>query len=620
MRAAQQDPVCYRVGDLVVDTGTRQVSRDRHRLEMPPLSFDLLVALVRSAPNALTNDQLMSQVWSGRVVNDETVSKRVELVREALGDDSRESRYIALVRGHGYRLTAPVECLDSPQGTTPAWFSGRRIGLAIGMVAAMLLAGIGLMTITHRDAAPPVDTEARRPARIRSLAVLPLENLSGQGEQEYLAAGMHDALITDLARASALKVISRTSTLPYHRSGKPLPQIARELGVEMVMEGSVFRAGNRVRITLQLINADDSHIWADSYEGDLRSVLQLQSQVARAVAEAVSITLTPLEQSHMSSSRRQVNPEAYDLYLKGSYYLDRMTPEGNEAGLALLHKATQIDPADPMPYARLASAYNRIGHAPGAAKSAYSRGTSAALKALALDDDIAEAHLALAENKLYFLWDWEEADASFTRTLQINPSIAEAHAQYAWLHLIYGRADRAMAAAKLAMELDPRQPLWISWYGWICLLLGEYESAVSAQLAALEIDPDFPVAHFQLGQAYSMLGRHEEALRASRKAAERNPKWSWGVGQSHALAGHHAEARAFAGNLAQQQHPDPWGMAEIYVALGDKDAALTWLETGYEMRRDWMPWVEANIFFKPLFDEPRFKEIVRRLNLPAKTG
>ncbi len=623
MPNSPSDAARYRVGDLIVDVGTREVTRADKGLSLPRLSFELLLALVRNAPNVLSNEELMAQVWPGRIVNDETVAKRVELVREALGDDSRQPRYVALVRGHGYRIAAPVERLDTAPVDAPSPGSTHerasassipRWALIAALAAAVIFAGAFVLTNNSKepDYAPTV---ALVPTHKMSIAVLPLENLSHDREQDYVAAGMHEALITDLSKAGALKVISRTSTLPYRDSGKSLQQIAEELGVDLVMEGSVLRDGNRIRVTVQLLDANDAHLWAETYEREVRDVLRMQSELAQAVAQAVDITLTPFERQRMNV-RRDVNPETYELYLKGAYYLSQWTQEGNEKGIAFLHRATRIDPSDPLPFAKLALAYSRIGHAPGAAKSAFPRSTAAALQALGLDDGIAEAHLALAENNLYFHWDWEAAEASLNRALEINPSLAEAHAHYAWLHVIHGRLTRALEEMNLAIELDPQEPTWVAWHGWISNWCGRHEAAVEQLNKALAMDPEQTVANFVLGQAYAALGRHEEAAAAFAKAAAKSPKWAWGLAQGHALAGNHAEAREFALKLAREENADPWALAEIYVALGDHDAALTWLEKGYEVRRDWMPWMESNSFFRPLRDEPRFKEIVRRLNLP----
>lgn len=394
-----------------------------------------------------------------------------------------------------------------------------------------------------------------------------------------------------------------------------MQQIARELGVELVMEGSVIRDGDRLRLTVQLIDASDTHLWAQSYDRDVRDVLRMQSELAQSVARAIDVALTPAEQARLSTDRI-VNPQTYELYLKGAYYLNQWTHEGNEKGIALLHRATRIDPSDPLPYAKLALAYSRIGHAPGAAKSAFPRSTAAALQALGLDDGIAEAHLALAENSLYFHWDWDAAESSLRKALEINPSLADAHAHYAWLHVLHGRLDRALEEMELAIELDPQESTWVAWHGWISNWCGRHEAAIAQLQKALAMDPEGVVPNFVLGQAYAALGRHDDAAAAFKKAADRSPRWAWGLAQGQALAGRHAEARTYAAGLEQEEDADPWALAEIYVALGEHDRALTWLEKGYEIRRDWMPWMESNAFFQPLRGHERFKEIVRRLNLP----
>jgi TolB-like protein/DNA-binding winged helix-turn-helix (wHTH) protein/Tfp pilus assembly protein PilF len=627
MSGTQTQSVGYRVGDVFIDLGTRQVVRAGVPLAMPPLSFDLFVALAQRAPDAMSSAELMERVWSGRIVNDETVAKRVELVREALGDDSRESRYIALVRGHGYRITAPVEPLsqreNTPLGTVvaePASSSARAPRTRAWWLAGVALLAAAAWLMWPREKESPASSAAlssitaRAPSRV-ALAVLPLADLSDQQQGGYFADGMHDALIADLSMASGIKVISRTSTLPYRDSGKRLTEIARELDVDLIMEGSVLRAGDRVRITVQLLAADDSHVWAQHYEGDLRDVLELQSQVARAVAEAVKVKLSPLEATLLSRSR-PVNAASYELYLRGSHILDERRPGSFEEGIALLQRAIELDPSDPLPYARMARAYTALGHSPGAIKTAFPRGTALALQALGLDPDLADAHLALGEAQLYFHWDWEAAEASLRRAIELSPNLASAHAHYSWLHLIHDRFDLAMEESRRAMELDPRQVNWPTWHGWLHLWVGNFEEAIRMEKAALAINPDYPAANFVLGQAHAWLGQHEQAMQAFEKAAAVNPRWKWGVAQGLALAGRTKEARARAQELEAEEFPDQWGLAEVYLALGERDRALDWLEAGYEARRDWMPWMKHNHSFRSLKDEPRFREIVRRLNYP----
>lgn len=616
----------YRMADIYIDVGTRQVRRGGAVLPFPGLSFDLLLALVRRAPNVVASGDLMAEVWAGRVVNDETVAKRVELVRAALGDDSRQARYITVVRGHGYRVIAPVEAAadGEPHATatappdTPRTSAPTPVRRAVPyVIAAVLAAGaLAIWTQWPRGAAPPA-AAARKPLPARpALAVLPLANLSAADASEYFADGMHDALIADLSKASGIKVISRTSTLPYRDSGKSLSAIAQELGVDLVMEGSVLRADDRVRITLQLLAADDTHVWAEHYEGDLRDVLALQGNVARAVAEAVQVKLSPPESERLSA-QQPVNVESYELYLEGSKLIESAAPGDFEAGIALLTRASEIDAASALPYARLALAYARRAHAPGAAKSGYPRATAYALQAIGLDPNLVDAHGALAEMRLYFHWDWTGAEESFRKVFELTPSFAPAHAHYGWLRVLYGDYDGAISELKLATELDPHDAVWPSWLAWVQMFDGDYLAAEKNLLAVVKRHPGAPVGWHVLGQTYLRLGRTDEALEAFQHAANASKFWSWGVGQGLAFAGRIDEARAVAKELEQVAAPDAWGLAEIYCATGDLDKAAYWIEQGYEVRRDWMPWIMANTFYAPLHDHPKFREIVRRLDLPG---
>ena len=613
-------PTGYRMADISIDVGTRQVRRGETVLQLPGLTFDLLLALVRRAPNVVTSGELMNEVWAGRVVNDETVAKRVELVRAALGDDSREARYIAVVRGRGYRVIAAVEAADersavaSQTVTMVAPQRSRRV-LPIALAALLFVAAAGAWWLWPRDATQPAAYASAQNASRPSLAVLPLDNLSSGESGVYFADGMHDALIADLSRASGIKVISRTSTLPYRDSGKSLAVIARELGVDLVMEGSVLRADDRVRITVQLLDASDSHLWAEHYEGDLRDVLKLQSDVARAVAQAVKVKLSPLEDSRLSG-QRPVNVESYELYLEGRELIESPQPDGFDAGVALLTRAVEIDPTSALPYARLAVAYADRAHDPGAAKSQYPRATAYALQAVGLDENLADAHGALAEMRLYFHWDWPGAEASFRKVFELAPSLAPAHGHYAWLRVLHDDFPGAMAELRLASELDPNRPLWPSWLAWVQLLDGDFASAEKQLRVVLQKHPKFPVAWHVLGQTLLRLNRIEDAIEAFTKAGEVSPNWSWGLAQGLAFAGRIDEAQALAQELEAREFPDAWALTEVYCAIGDLDRAIHWVEQGYEMRRDWMPWIKANTFNEPLYNDKRFQEILRRMDLP----
>jgi len=455
------------------------------------------------------------------------------------------------------------------------------------------------------------------PGRIKSLAVLPLENLSGDPEQEYFADGMTEALIANLGKIGALQVRSRTSVMQYKDVKKLLPEIARELNVDAVVEGSVVRVAEQVRITAQLIHAPtDTHLWVDSYERDMGDVLALQREVARAIAREIKVALTPTEEMRVSGARR-VNPETYEAYLKGMFHMNKLTPEGTEKGLDYLRQAIEKDPADPLAYAGLALGYAIMGHDTRPPPDALPRAKAAALKALELDDTLAEAHEALAEVRIYYDWDLAGAERSFHRALELNPNLAVAHGQYAWFLTLFGRWDEALAEQKRAQELDPLAPVYSAWLGWMYLWLERYEDAMVEARKSLELDPDFPLGHYVMGTAYAEKGMYEEAIAAHKKAGAASPGWGWGLGVTYALAGRNDEARMVLDELEKEVYQwDTWGLAEIYATLGDKDGAFRWLEAAYEQRHSYIPWLNEFPAFEPLRDDPRFGDLLRRLNLP----
>ncbi|MHC4541898.1 MAG: tetratricopeptide repeat protein [Planctomycetota bacterium] len=484
--------------------------------------------------------------------------------------------------------------------------------MAIGLVVVAIVVGLNIGR--WRKQLPG----GASPGRIKSLAVLPLENLSGDPEQEYFADGMTEALIADLGKIGALQVRSRTSIMQYKGVKKPSSEIARELNVDAVVEGSVVRAGEQVRITAQLIHAPtDTHLWVDSYERDLRDVLALQSEVARTIARQIEITLTP-DQEALLAARRPVNPETYEAYLKGMFHLNKSTPEGTEKGLAYLHQAIEKDPADPLAYGALALGYAVSAHGPGASPEASARATAAAFKALELDETLAEAHAALAINKLYGDWDWETVEQSFQRALKLNSSLAETRAHYSWYLQLFGRMDEALVEMRRVQEVDPLTPLWPAWQGLQHLSAGQYDEAIDEARKSLELYSDFPAGLYALGSAYAAKGMYEEAIKAHQRAGVLSREWKAGLGLTYAMAGRLAEARLVLAELEADHTPwDTWFIAQIYAILGEKDKAFRWLEAAFEPpHHTYVPWIRHSPAFKPFHDDPRFGDLLRRLNFP----
>jgi TolB-like protein len=456
-----------------------------------------------------------------------------------------------------------------------------------------------------------------RAKAIDSIAVLPFENLSGDPDQEYFSDGITDALINELAKISALRVISRQSVMRYKGSEKPLPEIARELNVDVVVEASVQTVGGRVQIRAQLIQLPtEQNLWADSYEREMSDILVLQSDVARAIVKEIKIAVMPEEETLLASTR-EVNPETYEAYLRGMFYLNKYTPEGIEKGLGYLHEAVEKDPADPLAYAGLALGYNIIAHTPSPPPYALPRARTAALRALELDENLAEAHLALAMIKIYSDWDRTGAEQAFQRALELNSSLPLAHAHYGWYLAINGHVDEVLAELYLAQELDPLAPIYPAWQGWMFFWEGEYDKAIEEALKSLELDADFPIGLYVLGCCYAAKGMYEEAIVVHHKVGEINPDFRWGLGQTYALAGRKDEALEVATELENQPKVwNTWCLAEIYTALGEKDEAFRWLEAAFEQRHPYIQWLRRDGSFDPLRDDPRYNDLAQRMNLP----
>jgi serine/threonine-protein kinase len=459
---------------------------------------------------------------------------------------------------------------------------------------------------------------------IRSLVVLPLTNLSAEPEQEYFSDGMTEALITDLAKIGALKVISRTSAMRYKKTDKSIPEIGRELNVDAVVEGSVLRAGDRVRITAQLIKAEtDEHLWAESYERDLRDILALQSEVARAVALEVRIKLTPQEEARLQEVRT-VDPEVHEAYLKGRFYWSKLTGEGLEKGLEYFKKAIEKDPNYAPAHAGLADIYNLLSlFTASAPKEVYPKAKAAAMRALELDETLPEAHTALGWVKMQFDWDWSGAEKEYKRAVELNPGSSYAHSWYGAFLTFVGRHTEAIAEAKRGEELDPLsiQVRWI--LGWVLTYARRYDEAMSKIQEVIMMDPDFWFGHMTLGFIHWARGQFEQATASCRKAVsgfgESDPRAKAFLGAICAVAGHNEEASEILREcvkLSKERYVSPWSISLIHVGLGNKDQAFEWLEKAYEKRDGDMTLIKVFAWFDPLRSDPRFKDLLRRMSFP----
>jgi TolB-like protein/Flp pilus assembly protein TadD len=537
---------------------------------------------------------------------------------------------LVLIFGWIYDVTADGIVRTAPLGADESADLSLKTTDYVLLAALLVVAGVittGLISeIREAEVADEVVTSIRE-IQPNSIAVLPLNNLTGDAEQDYFVDGMHETLTAVMAQISALRVISRTSTDVYRAVSRPLPEIARELGVAHIIEGSVLRSGERVQITLQLIDAEtDEHLWAENFDRDLKDILTLQSEVARTVAERIQVKLTLDEETRLADTR-EVNPETYRAYLRGIYHLNQFTPEGFQKGLGYLHEAVINDPGDPLAYAALARGYSLIGHSPNPPPDAWARARSAATQALLLDADFPEAHTALAEIRLYYDWDWDGARKSFERAIELNPSQDWAHAHYGWYFQLTGDADKAIEEMKKAQEIGPLMPLWPTWVAWLYWGEGDLDEALAYAKKSLDLDPGFPWGMYVLGGVYGARGEYEESLAMFERLKPILPNVAnWGFAITYAEMGRRDDALKVAAALAENPgQKDKMFLGMIHGTLGNKEEALKWMEAAHEAHTDWFPWIAAGAGSEMtrrldvLADEPRFQALIAGLELPVKS-
>ena len=460
--------------------------------------------------------------------------------------------------------------------------------------------------------------------QIQSIAVLPLTNLSGDAEQEYFADGMTEELITKLAKIHALKVISRTSAMHYKQPSKPMTQIGRELGVDAVVEGSVLRSGRRVRITAQLIHAaTDKHLWAESYVRDVEDVLALQDEIARAIVEQIKITVTPQEKKRLAGAQAVI-PDAYEAFLKGRHYWS-VFPSGLEPAIDCYGEATRIDPKYAPAYAGLAMCYSILGFFQ-APRTILAKARAAALKALELEETLAEAHTGDGMVRLHFDWDWPGVDRAWRRALELNPHDSDALRLATDYLLFMGQFDAGIAKARLARNLDPlSQPVNMR-LGYAYMKARRYEEAIEQYRRVLDLDPYQFAARQHLAWIYTFREMYHEALaqfeqmQGHAEDAKFGSVFSSRLGFLYASMGRLEEARGVAETLKKrspQHYVDPYGVAIVYAGLGDHDQTIAWLEKGWQERSCFMPQLKVEPFFDCMRADSRFQEMLERMNFPA---
>jgi TolB-like protein/DNA-binding winged helix-turn-helix (wHTH) protein/Tfp pilus assembly protein PilF len=619
-----------RFDDFELDVRAGQLRKRGVKLRLQGQPLQVLAALLNRAGDVVTREELRAQIWTADtfVDFDHSLHNAIARLREVLGDSAETPRYIETLPRRGYRFITPVDGAEtkSPSPSTPSerpeeapaglWPTRSRTLLAATIPTLLVVAVVVWLarTGTHPTNAAP---------RLNSIAVLPLANLSADPSEEFFVDGMTDQLITDLAKVGSLRVISRTSVMRYKGTKKGLPEIARELNVDAIVEGSVIRSGQRVRVTAQLLAAPtDQHLWAETYDRDLGDILKLQAEVADAIATQVRAQLTPTQQALIRRAPT-VNSDAYDAYLKGRlYFVNEFTkPDSLKKAQHYFEESIQKDPNFALAYAGLADTYVYLAFAGALQKDqAYRSAKEALTKALELDDSIGEAHDTLGLLSFEFDWDWDTADREFNRAIALAPSYSCAHEDRATFLAFIGRRAEALAELAQIDQLDygfsAGQTESATYYE-----LRNYPNLIESSRRGLLLDPNDWFQHFYLGVGYEGTGQLQEAISEYQKAMEisSNPRSAVALAHAYSAAGKKAEAEKILHDLERKlkgTSASLYTMATIYASLGENDKAFESLDKAYSEKSFDICWsLQSDLLLDSLRPDPRFQDLLRRIGL-----
>jgi TolB-like protein/DNA-binding winged helix-turn-helix (wHTH) protein/Tfp pilus assembly protein PilF len=597
----------YKFGAFTIDARTGELSHAGRRTPLRDQSVQLLLALLERPGELITREELAGRLWgAGTFVDfDRGLNKAINHLREALGDSAERPQFIETLPRKGYRFIAPVTWTGEDAEAAPPSEPPRASSLRWILLAAVLTAGIGIAIAAGIGG---VRQRAGTPSRIAALAVLPLQHLSDDPEQQYFADGLTDALITDLAKMGSTRITSRTSVMQYRGTKKSVKEIGRELNVDAVVEGTVTYAGNRVRVTAQLIQAStDMHLWADTYERDVSSILDLQRSLATDIARRINVFVKPLDRA------RIVNPEAYGLYLKARYSFHKYTSRGWQEAIEHFNRAIEHDPEFAAAYSGLSETYLVAG-AYGAVQTeeALTRGKAAAAKALQLDETLASAHYAMATAHTWYDWDWVGADREFRRGLELDPNDALGRNWHGGYLSVLGRHDEAIAEQQRALELDPLSVIVNANLARALYRARRYDEAIVQARMTLELNPGFAVALFWLEGSLRHKGLLKEAVALRQSLA--GPEQARLIGRTFEREGFQAILRE-SGKTFEKSGALVTA-ARAYAQTGGSDEAIALLEACSQRRCSDFVSLNVEPDFDPLRTDPRFQKLLRQIGLP----
>jgi TolB-like protein/DNA-binding winged helix-turn-helix (wHTH) protein/Tfp pilus assembly protein PilF len=658
-------PLIFRFGPFEAKTRARDLSKNGTPLRLRGQPFAILELLLNRAGEVVTREEIRQKLWPADTFVDfeHGLNTSIKKLRQALCDSATEPRYIETIPRLGYRFIAPVEATDELKAKKPAAVVEAVSGVAVapgsstavieeGSEDAVSQAGAGRPRL-HLFLAPAVlvlalaalvfnvagartrlfalfrSTKsasvavASAPRPLPSIAVLPLQNLSNNSDEDYFADGMTDELTTDLAQFGSLRVISRTSAMHFKGASKTAPEIGRELGVDTLIEGTVQRVGDRVRIRVQLIDsASDRHLWARSYDHDLKDVLVLQSSAARDIAQEVEGKVSPLAEPR-TAGLNPVNPGAYEAYLKGRYFWNKRTEDGLKKSIDYFEQAISQDPKFAAAYAGMAGSYSILGSDVLPARLASTKAHVAASKALELDPRMAEGHAELGLVEFYYDWNWARSGQEFRRAIELNPNYATAHQWYGYYLAAMTRFPEALEEAKKAQQIDPLSLSINTTLAGRYRDLRQFGEAIDLNRRTLEMDPNFVPAHIALGAAYEDQGIWSQAISEYQKAvdiSQDSPITLASLGSAYGHLGDREAARKVISRLqdaSKNHYVSAFDMATVFAALGDPDNAFHWLEKAYAQRESQMAFLNITRRMDPLRSDPRFANLLRRMGFAS---
>ena len=633
----------YEFGDFCLDTRRRILRRGSEALPLTPKSLDVLWLLIQSGGKVVTKDELMKAVWPDRFVEESNLTQTIFMLRKALGE-TVDQRYIVTIPGRGYRFAADVKAVPNDRSAEPlaetavsspsAGSTGQspsapaavqipghqprrlRLMAAAGLVLLLVAAAASLWVRRSRDRVP-------QPMGRTTLAVLPFENLTGDPSQEYFSDGMTEEMISQLGvlDPERLGVIARTSVMVYKHNPKAIDQVGRELGAQYVLEGSVRRDGGRVRVTAQLIRVQDqTHLWTRQYDRELTDLLVLQGEIARETCDEIQAALGDHKRI-VPASQPSLSPqeyEAHELYLKGQYFWNHRTTEEFQRAIDYFQQAIEKDPNCARAYTGLADSYALIGAYSGVERPEFAvKAKAAALRALEIDPNLAEAHTAFALVVENYNWDWQTAEKEYQRAIALNPNYATAHHWYAEYLTWQGRFQEALQESERARQLDPFSLIIAVDQGAIFYYSRQYDRAIQQFLRVREMDPNFSRSDFIM-KPYVEKRMFEEALAFVQGPPEDLPSYWSDSAYAHGHAGQGAQAQYALERLLQLNRHEPVSIACIvtaYISVGNKEQALGWLRRAYTEQPNVLTRLKVDPEYDPLRSDPRFQDLLRRVGL-----